>query len=155
MSTRRYHLEFAFWLPPPLGTIKVNIDASFDMVGPYAGVGIVARHHSAAWILGISAFVEALNIVHAKLLAIRLGLQCSWDRCFPTVICETDSLEAHHLINVTTSTRSLALNAIVAEINSLLARDWHVDLQHVFREANSSIDCLARIGLANRIPFKV
>ena len=36
--------------------------------------------------------------------------------------------------------------AIVRDNQSLLARDWHCVLQHVFREGNQAVDFLVRFG---------
>ena len=43
MVTRQGRTDIQ-WLPPPVGVIKLNVDASYDHITKAAGLGIVARN---------------------------------------------------------------------------------------------------------------
>ncbi|KAJ1388676.1 putative ribonuclease H protein [Sesbania bispinosa] len=71
--------------------------------------------NSDEWVMGASGFSTAMDSLHAELLAIKLGFQCVWHQ------------------------------GMLAEITLFLECDWTVDFSHVLREANTSVDGLARL----------
>ncbi|KAJ1397513.1 Virus X resistance protein-like, coiled-coil domain [Sesbania bispinosa] len=100
-------------------------------------------------------FVLAQDCTLSELLAIKLGLTCAWNRGFWHVICKTDSLEAILLINLEVRPNSHSSRTLLAEINLLLVKDWHVSIAHVFRATNSAADLMTAIGFANKVGLEV
>ncbi|KAJ1388012.1 Ribonuclease H-like superfamily [Sesbania bispinosa] len=110
----------SFWLPPPNGVIKVNIDGNFSVSSHLAGMSVVIRSDSAEWIFGVSGFSHARTSLHTELLAVHMGLLSAWENDYRNLICETDSLSAIQLINAEFRSECQDVSLLVDNINSLI-----------------------------------
>ncbi|KAJ1388415.1 Reverse transcriptase-like [Sesbania bispinosa] len=75
------------------------------------------------------------------------------DRGLCKVLCESDSLEAIHLLHLEIIPKSAPYKDLLMDIRTLLQSNWDVSLANVIREANSVVDFLAKgaITMANDI----
>ncbi|KAJ1390067.1 Ribonuclease H domain [Sesbania bispinosa] len=135
------------WNPPPDGFIKFNADGSCCSTNSHLGIGGVARDSRADWVFGISGNVGVGSILKAELLAIYYGLSSLWDRGFRRVVCESDSLEAVKFITHHRISPFHRYDGILAKILNLLRKDWVVQINHIYREANFGADLLAKMGV--------
>ncbi|KAK8704530.1 hypothetical protein V6N13_048152 [Hibiscus sabdariffa] len=72
MSMRTTSVQMR-WSPPPLNSIKINCDASFEISRKFAGIAIVAQNSYRVIIDGINTRVPASSTLVYECLALRLG----------------------------------------------------------------------------------
>ncbi|KAL4319432.1 hypothetical protein GQ457_18G015740 [Hibiscus cannabinus] len=119
-------MEDVCWLRPPIGWIKVNVDAAVSMVEGLAGIGAVFRDDGGSWLFGFPRFVGRCTVLVAELWAIHDGLAQAWGRGHRCVELESDNLEAVRL--------------------QWLRLEWRVVVRHVPRGKNRVADMLAAKG---------
>ena len=136
------------WAHPPPGFVKLNIDGSSLGNPGVAGFGGLIRAEGGVWVLGFSNYIPWADNLCVELLALRFGLQLAWQHGFRKIICEVDCMEVVRLVLHETSSFHRYV-AIIRDIQSLLSRDWHCVLHHVYREENQATDFLARLGAAD------
>ncbi|KAL4296817.1 hypothetical protein GQ457_12G001150 [Hibiscus cannabinus] len=132
------------WLAPPLGWVKLNVDASVSSRDHKAGVGGVLRDDLGRWIIGFSRFLGRCDSLIAELWAIHDGLLQAWDSGYTRVELESDCLEAARIGNSASTT--LAGSALVSSIKEVIGRVWTVVVKHVGRGNNRVADYLAAHG---------
>ncbi|XP_019197687.1 PREDICTED: uncharacterized protein LOC109191482 [Ipomoea nil] len=81
------------WTKPPAGIIKINIDASVDLMTSRAGCGGVARDDSGSWLAGFTYNIGICSPLVAEAWALLKGIQLAKHLDFRDVIFETDSKE--------------------------------------------------------------
>ncbi|KAJ1429572.1 Ribonuclease H domain [Sesbania bispinosa] len=108
--------------------------------------GGVLRNARGDWIHGFSSEEGVGSILEAELLAVRRGLDMAWNIGITDVICESDSLEATHIIGSNSSPLDTSLRPMLSDIRSILSRPMRVQFVHVFGEANLVADFLAKRG---------
>jgi ribonuclease HI len=84
--------------------------------------------------------------VGAELWAITNGLKLAWSKGFRKIILESDSSLAVDLITKNKIFIDKNYNLIM-QARELLAKEWDIQVRHVYREANSMADWLANYGL--------
>ena len=77
---------------------------------------------------------------------LHFGLNLAWDLAFRKMYCELDSTEALRLSTDPSIIVFHVHGAIIADIKTLVHRSWQVQLSHVYREVNSSVDAMAKSG---------
>lgn len=80
--------------------------------------------------------VEAWAVMH--------GLEMAWQTGGRKIILEVDSLLLTGMIKEQSSQQ--CLTPLLCKIKDLIARDWVVNVQHVYREVNICADYLANMG---------
>src|SRR4051812_1222721 len=86
---------------------------------------------------------SALNV---ELLAILFCLKMAWRLKLRKVILESDFLEAINLVKGLKGNRD-GDQRIIDCCRELLSGPWDVDMRHVFREAKSVTDWLAKMAI--------
>ncbi|XP_024178589.1 uncharacterized protein LOC112184556 [Rosa chinensis] len=82
------------WTKPPVGYVKMNVDAAFDETSRCIGLGGVFRDHIGLFLHGFRHSVMTANSAkHAGLLALLLGVQTALENHLTPLIVETDCLE--------------------------------------------------------------
>ena len=112
-----------------------------------AGFGGLLRDHVGNWVQGYCGYAGSVYILFAELLAINCVLLRAWELHVRTLLCESDSLEAVRFVTSSEMDVYHLYWTIIADIKLLMARNWKVTVNHVFREANSCADMLAHMGL--------
>jgi ribonuclease HI len=135
------------WTKPPLGTIKLNWDASIDKVRNRMGVGVIARDHNGQAIAmfcstkgGVQdpTMAEAVAVWEAVELAHRLGLR--------SLVLEGDALEIVQMLKKDGECGTIYGQLVNAAKESL--RRWQGwEIQHVSRSANNAAHHLAKLAL--------
>ncbi|OMP01704.1 reverse transcriptase [Corchorus capsularis] len=130
------------WESPSDGTVKLNVDGAAKGNPGIAGAGGLIRSSTGAWLMGFKLHLGVCSNVEAELQAIRRGLQLVWDCGYRVLICESDALVAIDLVR-NGDVMIHPLGCLIADIRSLLNREWRCTLQHIYREGNFCADWLA------------
>ncbi|XP_024179300.1 uncharacterized protein LOC112185289 [Rosa chinensis] len=79
------------WKKPPIGMIKLNVDAAFSTVDGSIGVGGVFRDFEGSCFGGFRhTLPTASSARHAELVALLMGVQLAISHQFVPLIVETD-----------------------------------------------------------------
>ncbi|KAJ1388116.1 Ribonuclease H domain [Sesbania bispinosa] len=135
-----------WWIAPPAGFTKLNVDGSFSPLTGMMRFGRVMRDSEGAWLWGFSATGGIGSVIEAEIWALITGLQFAWDKEYRKVHCETDSLEVIHMLNHDPSSLFGQTKRLLEQLKYLLSRPWEIRVSHVFREANMIADYLAHFN---------
>lgn len=143
------------WIPPPMGSLKWNVDASVSDALTSSAIGGVFRNHEGKFLCLFSAPIPFMEINCAEILAIHHAVKISIARGLSRqdlIIIESDSMNAvswcnsddggpwnmaHHL-NFIRNSRKRILN---------------ISIIHKGRESNFVADSLAKQGLIRNEEF--
>jgi ribonuclease HI len=138
--------------PPPNG-MKLNVDGcSKGNPGLAAARGLI-RDCMGSWIRGFAINAGICTSVRAELWTVITGLELAWSLGFRKIILESNSLVVVGLL-LKQSVKADANFALVNRAREALSRDWVVQVQHSYREANAAADWLANFGLSRHLLFK-
>ena len=140
------------WVSPPLGWFKLNTDGSSLGNPGLAWGGGVIRNHVGEWVGSFSMAIGVTTSVQAELRTLKDGLKLAIDLGILNLEIKMVSLVAVELVNSIT-TPNVFLSAIVTDCRSLMVRFDLCSLKHIFREANSCADLLAKAGCAQSSDF--
>ncbi|KAJ1400827.1 Ribonuclease H domain [Sesbania bispinosa] len=138
------------WNAPSEDQIVVNTDGS--VMDGRAGYGGLICSPAGCWIKGFYGHLNDTNILHAELFAVMKGLEQCWILNFRNVKCMLDSLHALSLIQGEVPF-SHQYATLIYKVKDLIARDWNVELLHVFREGNQPADMLTKKGVKELSSF--
>ncbi|CAI0435262.1 unnamed protein product [Linum tenue] len=131
------------WQRPPTDWFCLNTDGSVAGAQGSTAGGVI-RDEAGRFVRAFSANLGAGSITYAELAGIAFGLRLAWDEGCRKVKVQTDSATAAQLIHDATPGHIHFVQ--VATIRELLAREWEVQIDHVFREGNVVADYLASVG---------
>ncbi|CAN1732274.1 Putative ribonuclease H protein At1g65750, partial [Linum perenne] len=115
-----------------------------------AAAGGALRTLEGTVLLAFAANLGSCTITRAKLRSVVEGLNLAWNSGYRRVAVQVDSLCAVQLLsNPAESEHQHA--SIIAQFLQLKQRDWTIELQHIYREANFLADFLANRG--HSLPF--
>ncbi|KAK2662858.1 hypothetical protein Ddye_001432 [Dipteronia dyeriana] len=89
-----------------------------------------------------------------ELWGILEGLKIIWKAGFKKVIIESDSQAAVDLLS-NNSSMNHPLFSIIQACKALINNEWSCNIQHVYRESNRVVDCLAKLGHSLELGFSV
>ncbi|KAK1587414.1 hypothetical protein Q3G72_012584 [Acer saccharum] len=145
-------VEIKTWIPPTIGTLKINLDAALDLGRGRFCAGIVIRDNTrrilkAATLVfdgRVSIDIEEAKAIYKGLLAKKSGLH--------HLAIESDSLNVVRLCRGEIATRSDVLNTI-NDIQILLDRDDMTSISYIPRICNRVAHEVARraIDLENYV----
>ena len=135
------------WVHPEPHQVKFNSDGSLIGTTQRSGFGGLFRNHLGIWIRGFCGFFGNRSILFIELMGIKMGLIQTWAMGISTLVCESDSLEAVKLVCSTEVPVYHQYATLIADIKSLISRDWNVSISHVFRETNACADMLTHLGV--------
>jgi len=124
--------------------IKLSVDGCCNGNPGNAGYGGLFRDVEGKWLGGFFGSLGLATNVKAELFAICQGLITAWDLGYRTVLVESDSLEAINLIEA--NIEDCAYGGLLADIRSLMQRNWSLDLIHSLRQDNACADILSKLG---------
>lgn len=131
------------WNAPPLGFVKMNVDAAVKMGESSAGCGGIVRDQDGNFIFGFSMKISQCPVLEEECLALLHGLRLIWGRGFRAGIMESDSQGTLDLIN-DGGTTSSSLSPIIEDIRNVMADEADIRWSKVNRENNRVAACLAR-----------
>lgn len=148
-------LGSSVWRIPPSSFIKINVDVSFLDMNVIAGGGLVCRNYQGRLIKAVGFTLEAESVLAAELFCCLKALQLAWDEGWERIWIETDSLEAFHSLNFSSSPDlSSQINFLIFDILEHRNCFERVIFDHVLRDANSAADWVSKLARA-RGPFVV
>jgi len=125
--------------------VKLNVDGCCNGNPGNAGYGGLFRDVEGKWLGGFYGSLGLATNVRAELYAICQGLIAAWDLGYRTMLVETDSLEAINLIKEA-NIEDCAYSGLLADIRSLMQRNWSLDLIHSLRQDNACANMLSKLG---------
>ncbi|XP_038726424.1 uncharacterized protein LOC120017318 [Tripterygium wilfordii] len=134
------------WIPPPVGRLKINVDAAWSVINSYAGVGAVVR--DANGVILASSFKRipsAGGSLYAEATAFLFGIELAVALNITSFILEGDALI---IVSDLNSNRTvLAPYGSCVDAALLLLQDCHCEIVHTSRSNNQLADSLARHGM--------
>lgn len=132
------------WCPPPVGRLKINVDATWKLGFPDTGIGIICRNEVGD-IVGASAIYDDLDYPSpmAELKAILEGLIFAERRGLRQILVEYDCLQATNLISMDVEVRS-ELGTLVDSIRSLALSFPDIKISYSQRNSNVVADAIAK-----------
>jgi hypothetical protein len=141
---RREPSTSAKWVPPPEGTVLVNVGAAMFTSSRQMGAGIVARDHSGSFLAAWSEISEDVLIPDlAEALAVRRALSCALEEGFSRIIVASDCLSVIQHVNSSVTDRSL-YGAVIEDIKTCSNLFSSCAFLHVFRVHNVAAHQLAK-----------
>ncbi|XP_057444718.1 uncharacterized protein LOC130736960 [Lotus japonicus] len=136
------------WQPPPRGSVKVNVDASFKH-GEVVGTGMVVREADGGLLLCASGkMVGALSAAMAETMALRWALGLVLEMGNQWIVVETDCAVLHSTWRSAHHDRSY-LAAVVQDCVALSTGFSSFSFVLVRRNANRAADYMAKFALSN------
>lgn len=142
----------AIWFPPPENVLKFNVDGSSLGNPGVSGVGGVLRN-SSRQILGV--FSEAAGVLwayEAEVKAIRKALLFCKQFHYRNVLIESDSTLAVGWV-ASVHNRPWKLCQDLIQIDLLMSEVECLGVSHIYREANTMADHLAKSGCRRLFPI--
>lgn len=133
------------WVPPYVGTIKLNTEVSTSNNHGYASFGRVARSDQEKWIEGFCGFIGAASPLKAKLQALKQAMKMCKEKGWFGPPIETDCLEAVDLINKEEQEMNHPERIVMEECRTLKL-ELDTPVRHIPRNANRVADKVAKLG---------
>jgi len=141
--TPTHKIHFIRWLPPPSGTVKLNFDGSLQ--GKSAAGGYILRDWRGAIIVVGASNYGNTSVVMAKSRALGDGLQAALKFGFPSLEIEGDNSVVIGAIKKEIEVPWQIKN-VIQDIQILFQQAEHVQVTHIYREANMATDWLSKFG---------
>lgn len=109
-----------------------------------ARVGGLLKDNFGVWISGFSLNMGITTNNMAKLGAVHQGLILAWELGFKFIQLEFDYDSVLSWLTRKTSSFPLNVFPLICDCTSLMAQAWKVQVHHIYREANESVDTLAK-----------
>ena len=108
------------WSKPPLGWLKLNVDASFVSATTPIGIGAICRDSDGSCLGGFQHSDSSVGSAkHAELVALFLGLQFAIQHHFSPLILETDCFELVQAVSGTSMDHS-EFGFLISDLRELL-----------------------------------
>ncbi|XP_057719616.1 uncharacterized protein LOC130934040 [Arachis stenosperma] len=137
------------WIPPSVGTFKINCDASYPGSGARVGFACVSRDWKGRWQRGCLGTIESRSILQGELFAIWRGFFLAWDSGQRDIICETDCVEAFTIVNNLQDCSGF-IDPLVLKIQDIMSWKWHLRL--ILRDANTVADIMTKTAMRTLSP---
>jgi ribonuclease HI len=132
------------WKPPQASFVKLNTDGACK-TDQVAGCGGVIRGNQGEWLGGFAKGVGLCSAFVAELWGVYEGLRHVYRMGFRKVELEVDSKAVVQVLK-SGCVQSATGSSLIKRICQMLAKDWTVDIKHIYREANKCADAMANIG---------
>ncbi|KAE8655884.1 hypothetical protein F3Y22_tig00117016pilonHSYRG00344 [Hibiscus syriacus] len=116
------HLEAVQWMPAPNDWISLNTDGVVNYRSSLSTAGGIIRNYEGTWLVGFNKYIGRSTILQDELCGIYEGLKLAWNYGYNKVQCQTDSVEAFHLI--TSSTSPTSPISLIRTINQFTSKNW-------------------------------
>jgi hypothetical protein len=142
------------WKPPPLGLVKLNVDASFNLISGGAGLGGVFRDSQGTVLGAFTAFHASVSsATHGELLALLVGVQEACKRHMVPLLVESDCLSIVQALQSAVLDFS-ELGFLLEDLRQMLSVASAASLSHIYRSANAVAHLLAREAGVNHRSFE-
>ncbi|KAK4276979.1 hypothetical protein QN277_015057 [Acacia crassicarpa] len=144
------------WMPPLVGTFKLNVDGCSKGMGKLAGCGGLIRTDDGQWVTGFAKKLGACSAFKAELWAVLTSLKLAAELKLSNLIVEADSYTVIQLLqNLQDGIVNTDATRLLTEIGHVMPRFSRLLFAHVFREGNASADALANLAVLQEIPSAV
>lgn len=139
------------WVPPPNGTLKVNVHGvSFDAPMPNGnrnGMGIVLRTSNGNLVNCIAGVIPGLSPLENQLSAVMVGLRRAFIEGVKSVIIETDNMAAFGAVQMAHQNQHPQVAGLIQQILTRI-RDpnWTCSFRFVYSARNSLATYLSLLG---------
>ncbi|KAK8601796.1 hypothetical protein V6N12_051621 [Hibiscus sabdariffa] len=99
--------------------------------------------------MGFSRFIGICSILDAELWDVLEGLNHVWNLGYRKIEVELDSLTVVRIIHGKVSVG--AHSNLINHVHEILRRDWEITFTHIFREANTIADELAKMDTSGHV----
>ncbi|XP_026419782.1 uncharacterized protein LOC113315739 [Papaver somniferum] len=154
----RIQKQVQLWSPPPMGVLKINVDAAFVYDTSEFDIGLIIRD-STGICRGIRGkyFNGGIDPENVECLHIKEALMWARDCQFHQVILEGISLNVINSINQKNSSvqwNNLGIIEDIRQIVSTISCFSGITLSHVKRTANNVAHVIAKTSIADRSTFE-
>ncbi|XP_050222138.1 uncharacterized protein LOC126672232 [Mercurialis annua] len=132
------------WSCPPMNWVKINTDGAFDQRTGIAKAGGLVRNAMGNWLGSFSMTIGYDSVLGAEFKGAYHGLLLAWNLGCRRVILEVDNKMVVEKVN--SNEMAGHHSNLLCAVRALIARNWEVKVQHVYREANNAADHLASKG---------
>nr|XP_010314573.1 uncharacterized protein LOC104645185 [Solanum lycopersicum] len=131
------------WKRPPEHWIKLNTDGSAVINTGKIGAGGILKNREGKMVMAYSVFLGEGSNNQAETKAAQLGLSWALELGYKNIQMELDSQLVVQWITKKTAPQWTVANQ-VEEIQQLISQTQYFSCSHIFREANSVADSLAK-----------
>ncbi|KAI5346148.1 hypothetical protein L3X38_014027 [Prunus dulcis] len=134
------------WSPPPATWSKLNVDASWTISHPNAGLGGVIRNSSGVFMGGFAACKIANSVLEAEAHAALAGLSLAAEMGLANVVIESDSQVLVNCVRGKIPKGIWSIYPILSAIRSCCNNFISCDWRWISRRANKAADAVAAIA---------
>ncbi|KAH9666870.1 reverse transcriptase domain-containing protein [Citrus sinensis] len=134
------------WAPPPWPFLCLNTDGARKGNGEASAGGLLRDCHG-NFIHGFSAHLGVCSVLKAELWGVLHGLRMAWDLGYRRIQVGVDNCSVVQIIRENNAHVNEISN-IIEMIRELMRRDWRIQIDHIYREANSAADFLSTHALS-------
>lgn len=151
LRTKKPHRTVSYWVQPPSGRLKINVDGSFLSELEQGSIGVVARDNLGNCIAALSRSLNHVSsALHAEAEACRAGLLLAIHQGWDDLIMETDcTLLVDALAGVGDDFSQIG--RIVGDCREYLCSFNSFVIRHVYREANRVAHRLAHVASLSNV----
>jgi len=136
------------WEPPPHGSVKLNFDGSVQ--GTSAAGGFIIRDWQGTLLRAGSYRYGNASVIMAEARALRDGMLTAVRAGYTNIIIEGDNQAIFKALSGSAPIPWRIAN-IIRDVRFMLSQCPHVEMRHIFREANMAADWLAKYGHTHQI----
>ncbi|CAN1808083.1 Putative ribonuclease H protein At1g65750 [Linum perenne] len=127
------------------GCFTLNTDGSFYPATKAAAAGGILRDDQGHFVSTFASNLGSCSVVRAEIFGVVEGMSLAWEKGIRRLRIQSDSAMAVSLLSKD-SHNNHQFAALVERFKDLIARDWEVTIEHIYREANMAADFLANAG---------
>ena len=135
------------WRYPSIGWVRLNTDGASKGNPGKAGAGGIIRGHRGELFECFAANCGECSCTRAELMAVLRGLNVAWNGGHRKIVLSVDSEVVVRMLEGDPPTNSPYIHIIRKCIALIRNRDWVVQVEHCYREANRAADWLANYGV--------
>ncbi|KAL9426808.1 hypothetical protein AB3S75_033567 [Citrus x aurantiifolia] len=117
-----------------------------------AAAGGLIRNANGNQVTGFCANIGISLITNVELWGLFYGIDLAWKLGVKNLLVEVDSKCTIDLL-ANTSNSPNRLSSMIQSIRRLLDRDWHVCINHIYRETNFAADFLGNFAMSQPLGF--
>ncbi|WCJ34268.1 hypothetical protein M5689_015586 [Euphorbia peplus] len=135
------------WIPPPLGSLKLNCDAAFNPNSGKYGAGFILRNEVGGIVFsGACPLGNCWSVLHAEILALLNGLFFARGMNFAKIVVSSDCKQA---VDAILNNNDISyIDSLVHHIREIAACFIVCNFIHEKRSYNAAANDLAKWGLS-------
>ncbi|GAU44619.1 hypothetical protein TSUD_378970 [Trifolium subterraneum] len=143
---RQKDTVFIGWKQPREGWIKLNCDGAHKSSMNLSGCGGLLRDNNDICLSSFARKIGSCDALHAEMWGMYIGMDLTTRKRITHLQVESDSKV---LVDIVTGNCNVNENipTLVRRIRDLTSMNWHVQINHTWREENKSADWLANYSL--------